>query len=322
MIRASFLMLFFSLSANAVGQLRDFGHVSFAKADSLARLFPDHSLNDIHVLTDKLTQPLKSDVEKFRAIYTWVCLNIDNDYSLYQKNKHKQSRLEGPELIAWNNEVRKTIIDRLLDSKQTICTGYAYLIREMTRAVGVPCEMIPGFGRTLQNDSTEQFSINHSWNAVYLDDKWYLCDATWSSGKFTKDGKYIKEYNDAYFLADPEIFGRNHFPQDSKWLLVTVKSDWSTFIRGPQVFSAAYRFGVTAGLDRYDLVVRKKENIRFEYSTRSDRPIQLVIMYGDSPKIVDSKGAVLEYEFRSRGKYNVYLMIAGMYALGYRLTVN
>ena len=71
----------------------------FAKADSVAALYPDHSLRDLRTLSHKLTTSLSTEEEKFRALYKWVCDNIANDYSFYAINKSKREKLNQEELL-------------------------------------------------------------------------------------------------------------------------------------------------------------------------------------------------------------------------------
>src|SRR5579859_4401184 len=115
------------LTSNLFGQIRDFAQTDFSKADSVARLYPDHSLFDLKGLAEKLTSNLSTDVEKFRAIHQWVCFNIDNDYALYRINKVRREKIKDPQVMkAWNKEFHDLVFDIMWQKKRTICTGYAY----------------------------------------------------------------------------------------------------------------------------------------------------------------------------------------------------
>ena len=63
---------------------------------------------------------------------------------------------------------------------------------------------------------------NHSWNAVKLNNKWYLCDATWSAG-YTDMSTFLFEYefDNSFFLMEPKRFSKTHQPVDEKWTLLT-----------------------------------------------------------------------------------------------------
>jgi transglutaminase/protease-like cytokinesis protein 3 len=205
---------------SAVAQVSDFKGIDFGRADSVARLYPNYPLTNLPDLAYKLTHEFTHNEEKFRAIFTWVCLNVRNDYALYLINKqHREQCKTETELKAWYKEFTKTIYRELLINRKTICTGYAYLIRELALASGLECVIVDGYGRTPGSKLNKKFP-NHNWNAVKLKGKWYLCDATWASGKVDSESKqFVNRYNDSFFLTDPKIFNRNHYPLDQKWKL-------------------------------------------------------------------------------------------------------
>ncbi|MBX2917571.1 MAG: hypothetical protein KF856_20065 [Cyclobacteriaceae bacterium] len=215
-----FAAILWLLALCASAQVSDFKEADFGRADSVARLYPNHSLNSLPDLAIKLTHSLESDEEKFRAIFTWVCLNISSDYELYIKNKKgRENCRTKAELTAWYSSFGSEMFQKLLKDHTTICTGYAYLVRELALAVGIECVIVDGYGRT-PGSKLKKYFPNHNWNAVKLNGKWYLCDPTWASGKISSDTKqFIGIYNDLYFLMDPILFNRNHSPLESKWLL-------------------------------------------------------------------------------------------------------
>ena len=87
-------------------------------------------------------------------------------------------------------------------------------MRELCSYAGIPCVIVDGYGKT----STPSKYPNHSWNAVQLNNKWYLCDATWASGVIDmRNLQYEKDYKEIYFLTDPVDFTRTHEPLDKAW---------------------------------------------------------------------------------------------------------
>jgi transglutaminase/protease-like cytokinesis protein 3 len=189
---------FLTIVSCVLGQVEDFTNIDFRKADSIARLYPNHSLDDLRSLAVKLTVPLPTDVEKFRAIYTWTCLNIANDYVLFDKNRRMREKFKNnpEELKSWNKGFSRTVFETLRKKKRTVCTGYAYLLRELASHVGISCVIVDGYGRNAIANISGSGSVNHSWTAVHLDNKWYLCDATWSSGAMDMEQKdFVKTNN-------------------------------------------------------------------------------------------------------------------------------
>lgn len=228
------LLILIIITRCAAGQDRP--DVSFLRADSMASLFPGHSLVQMKALVDKLTAPLPTEIEKFRAIYKWVCLNIETDYDLYVKVKSKRSRhRDNPAALSyWSKKHRVILVHTLLQTNRTICTGYSYLIRELALMANIRCEVVDGYSRNTRIGIHSTIIPNHSWNAVQLNNQWYLCDATWSSGIIESgSGKFIPRYNDSWFLADPRVFLRDHFPSDTIWLLTSQHPTLNEFLGRP-----------------------------------------------------------------------------------------
>lgn len=203
------LSVFCSLALSA--QMADFAGTDFARADSIAERHAAHSLYDLKGLADKLTVALKTDHEKFRAIYKWVCSNIEVDYDLVEQSRQKRNRYSGEKLKRWNEQFNREVFRTLLNERSTVCTGYAYLVRELAYHAGLRCEIINGFAKPGGVTACDSRPINHSWNKIYLNGKAYYCDPTWSSGLFClQSRKFVPRYDDRYFLPDPAFFSTEH----------------------------------------------------------------------------------------------------------------
>jgi transglutaminase/protease-like cytokinesis protein 3 len=206
------IMLFVLCCSTLHGQVSDFPGTDFSKADSIAECYTAHSLIDLKTLADKLTGSLLTEQEKFRAIYKWVCSNIEADYSLVIVNKQKRAKLKGDRLSKWNKKFNAIVFETLLHQHKTVCTGYAYLVRELAGHAGLNCQIENGYAKVGGVDMNKLGAINHSWNRIQLNHKWYLCDATWSSGIFnTASGQFVKKYDEKYFLMEPSVFFQSHY---------------------------------------------------------------------------------------------------------------
>ncbi|MEP5433695.1 MAG: hypothetical protein ABJP92_12980, partial [Flavobacteriaceae bacterium] len=133
-MRISQLLFILLCTITCIAQRSDFQEIDFTKADSIALKYKGASLKNIPVLTHNLTSSLQTDIEKIRAIYTWIGTNIENDYSSYLKISHKRKRLakDRQAFLDWNTGITPKIFKALLEHKKTACTGYAYLVKEMT----------------------------------------------------------------------------------------------------------------------------------------------------------------------------------------------
>ena len=104
-------------------QISDFETINFKNADKIAYSYKGNDLTNLPRLAYNLTNTLPSDVEKFRAIYTWVSTNIESDYLAFRKNHTKRSKLQNDslELSKWNKSFSRQVFKKLTKEKKTIC---------------------------------------------------------------------------------------------------------------------------------------------------------------------------------------------------------
>ena len=316
-------LLLFLVALQSHAQKSDFKQISFKKADSIAFAFKNEGLDNMPQLAYKLTSGLSTDVERFRAIYKWVCANIANDYSLYLRNKRKRTKYKNDslKLSAWNDRFKKEIFKKLLKRKKTICTGYAYIVQELSELADLNCVIVHGFGKT-STTLIEEFDLpNHSWNAVKLNKNWYLCDPTWASGIPNLETNEFKfYYNDGYFLANPRLFIINHFPLDKKWSLLESTPNFDEFLAAPILYGKAYTnlIGHDTPKQMHHLI-QKNETVKFKYQLQKAIDIKDVrflidngfksITVKPSRIEMDNLSLTLEYQFDKIGYYDTHFLI-------------
>lgn len=310
--------LFLCLSVGA--QKSDFSEIDFSKADNIAKRLRKEKL-DIHKLSFKLTKDLDTEVEKFRAIYIWITHNIANDHRLFLKNNRKRNKYfqDSIALDQWNSKFKKIVFKKLLRKKKTICSGYAYLLQEMCDVVGIKAITIHGFGKTSDVDLEKLLFANHSWNAVRLNKKWYLCDPTWAAGITSSEKKrFTFSYNDGYFLTEPELFMMNHYPADPQWtLLGDDVLSFQEFSEAPLLYGDAYKWlsKHIAPKKMYHEVSRDT-SINFQYALKESlhpKKIKFVFVSGNTETyktptmtLTDNR-LELQQTFPSRGYYDLHL---------------
>jgi len=306
--------------------------VEFPKADSIAEQYPRHSLDDLKLLSGKLTASLSTDEGKFRAIYKWVCLNIGNDYTLAEANRKNRAKLTGQELVAWNVKLMPMVHKKLIGQFSTVCTGYAWLIKELATHAELQCELVHGYGRTTQANIGGKGLLNHTWNAVKLDEKWYLCDATWSSGALNMEtASFVKNYEDSYFLARPEFFIRNHYPADNKWALLDQLPTLDDFLNNPLIYVAAFKYNIQPlSPQRFIVTIEKGSKIDFQFTRpagQQSNDVKLMVGSRDVRKAVDieNRGDVDVYSightFAARGTFAVHILINDRPVVTYEVMV-
>ncbi|WP_369997042.1 transglutaminase domain-containing protein [Winogradskyella sp.] len=317
-------IFFLFVVGQSYSQISDFEHIDFKTADSIALSYDKEDLTNLPELSHQLTQHLDTDAERFRAIYRWVCANIANDYSLYLKNKRKRQRFmdDSIRFETWNNNFRKTIFKKLLKNKRTICTGYAYLVRQLANFANIECEIVQGYGRVSTTDINNLKLPNHSWNAVKLDGKWYLCDPTWASGIPNKEtNRFRFQYNDGFFLSEPALFAINHFPIDEKWWLLDHNiPTFKMFLNAPIIYGNAYRHLRLHQLPmKMHHNIKKHEKVVFQFilkNTINTAQVKPLLDNGfenwkTSPTHVsiDDTFLTFDHQFNKTGFYDVHLYL-------------
>ncbi len=315
------------------GQITDFDHIDFTKADSIAALYTDYTLLDIKNLSDKLTSPLSTPVEKFRSIYSWVSRNIENDYTLYTKNSRKRKKIKNAnDLKAWNTEFSKEVFKALVNKHQTVCTGYAYLVRELAHHAGITVTIVDGYGRTAKANIGGSGVANHSWNAVLLNNKWYLCDATWSSGAIDLQNRvFIKKFDASYFLADPALFIRNHYPLDTNYILLDLKPSLDKFLIRPLTYTGIYDYGVTAiSPDSFIIYTIKNQVVDFNFIKNSKfvEKAELLLVHSSghtTPRVISVQNSEtklsFQHTFTSKGQYTAHILFDGNYICTFSVVI-
>lgn len=163
-------------------------------------------------LTQKLVQNMANDSLKMAAIYDWITSNI-------QYNRAFRRRIEGDTTLTQEP-------DYVVVSKKAVCIGYSKLVKEMCGNAGIQAVIVDGF---VKNEGHFVENEEHAWNAVKINNNWYLLDATWGAD----NGFFSKKY----FLADPSVFQENHLPHDPLWQLVTQPLDFDCFINNKNCFN-------------------------------------------------------------------------------------
>jgi hypothetical protein len=302
---------------------------SFIRSDSVAAAYKGASLQNLPVLAHKLTHSLPTDVEKFRAIFKWVAENITNDYQLFTRNQKMRAKLKDPaERKAWNDKMQPQVFQRLRERKSTICTGYAYLIKELCAFAGITAEIVDGYGRTINANIGGDGIVNHSWNVVRLNNRWYLCDATWASGVIdATHHQFIPKYEDVYFLSPPDYFIRNHLPLDSKWMLTDMRVDLRTFLNRPIIYPAAYKHKILPiAPDTFTITLHDQTlSITLESETSAPPALRLIVNTHLPVSVAltpDANGHLTaQHRLPGKGRYTVHGLIDQDVVFTYSVTV-
>ncbi|PWH81981.1 hypothetical protein DIS18_11980 [Algibacter marinivivus] len=330
------LLIFILLCSFIINaQKSDFKHINFKKADSVAYSCENVTLKNVPLLAFRLTQNLDTEVEKFRSIYIWVCSNIESDHGFGELTLKKRRRFKNDSVgfSQWNNQVQSKVFKRLLKEQKTICTGYAYLIKELANLVDIDCEIIDGYSRTTKRNVGKIDIPNHSWNAVKLNNKWYQVDATLASGYFDVNKyKFVKNYNDGYFLAASELYQTKHYPLKNKWLLTNDYLSLNEFVKGPVTYGNTFKYNVIpVSPKKLKTKIFVNDEVVFTFKVHDNIEInrmRLVLSSGIRSKTIKasqsdySKGYIeLKHRFLKKGSYDVHFIINTDFIASYTIKV-
>jgi len=178
-------------------------------------------------LAKKLTGSYTTDLEKVRAIFSWITGNIDYQvkprYNRPGKSSTKYLVEDPSDTASILKPLNERVADLVIRRKEAFCDGYAKLFKTLCDFSGIKAEIIIGYARTGEgmDKAGRRFRSNHSWNAVFIDSTWHLLDVTWASGFLTyRDNEFMRRYNNRYFLTPPQDFIDDHYPEDLRWTLL------------------------------------------------------------------------------------------------------
>ncbi|MDO4474882.1 MAG: transglutaminase domain-containing protein [Eubacteriales bacterium] len=119
-----------------------------------------------------------SEYEKVKAVYDYMCSNVDYDYSGDNSDRTRFSAYGA------------------MINNRCVCQGYALAVYRLLLTLGVDCRLISGTG----------CGEAHAWNIVKIGGSYYNVDATWDAGTngnyscFLKsDASFVDHVKDAAF---------------------------------------------------------------------------------------------------------------------------
>jgi transglutaminase/protease-like cytokinesis protein 3 len=203
-------LLYLGLFSFILSDAQDFGQVD-RYAEKIHGEMPD-------LLARKLSAPFKTDIEKFRAIFSWITYNIE--YNANPRTNASRYAKQKTDTTWDSRSLDERVAYNVIKNKTAVCDGYARLLKTLCDYSGLSCNVICGFAKTGESRD-KYFCTNHTWNAVYINNSWKLVDITWASGYVSQgNNSFIRMNDDKYFLASPEEFIKNHYPEDPQWTLL------------------------------------------------------------------------------------------------------
>jgi len=192
-------------------------------------------------------RPYRSDVQRLRAIFTWVA-----------------------ERISWEEDFEGQVdTRRVVQTKRGCSEEIALLVRDMCAAVGLHAEIIRGYlktpGEVLDLDTVAR--ANHWWNAVIVDGEWRIMDCSLASPTNPRRGAYSTASSQVaeswYFLARPMEICYTHIPLLPEQQHIVPPVDHETLITLPCACPTYFRHG--AELAGFDTSLLHLENLEMTH---------------------------------------------------------
>lgn len=166
-------------------------------------------------LVDFLLKDVSDPFLKIKIIHDWICLNIAYDTEGF-----------------FSGNIASVDSSDVLSSGKSVCSGYSGVFELLAGLAGFETVTIPGDAKGYGFNPFEEseMDVSHAWNAVKINDEWFLLDTTWDSGH-VEGGDFVFEYSTGYLFLNPSFMIYTHFPEDEEWQLLDDKVDFHEYRR-------------------------------------------------------------------------------------------
>jgi len=162
-------------------------------------------------LVKLITQESNTRMEKARAIFIWIAVNI-----------------------AYDTNYKALTKEEALKQGKGVCEAYSGLFKSFGELAGL--EVVTVQGDTKQYYYKQPSDLDkggHAWNMVKMDDgRWMIVDATWGAGH-VRNRTFTRKLSTHWFDPKPEIFIFTHFPKEDTWQLLKKPVTRDEFLRIP-----------------------------------------------------------------------------------------
>lgn len=177
----------------------------YSKVDRYALGASSSDGKSIDTLAEYLSKAGTGERDRARAVYIWITEHIVYDFEALKTQKI-------PDQSA-------SVIFR---KRIGVCQGYANLFHELAVKMKLRDEIVIGYSKGYSYRPGDKFTeTDHAWNAVKIDGKWRLIDATWGAGSAeAQTGQRIKANPGSWFFVKPERMIYTHLPEKPQWTLL------------------------------------------------------------------------------------------------------
>ncbi|WP_439130406.1 transglutaminase domain-containing protein [Polaribacter sp.] len=207
---------------------------NYDKVDAKVLNYPRFS--NVEELAKQIDNDFTLDAEKARAAFFWLAKNIRYNLKEYYNPKQRYYSFRyssEAEKVQKLQAIKDKLVETTFRNKTGVCEEYAQSFKKICDLLGIESQVIKGYVRNSAREIGQiPNTTNHAWNAVKLNEKWVILDATWAAG-FERNGKWIRQFNNYFFdMPKTKIF-KTHFPDDSIWVLRFGRMTLQEFYKQP-----------------------------------------------------------------------------------------
>jgi len=180
----------------------------------------------------KLMTGVPDSFQKAKILHDWICDNIAYDAKMYFG------------LSRYTSQDYATVLKK----KMAVCGGYAALFSQMCALAGIEAITIGGYSKGFGYTGDLDSGPDHDWNAVKINNKWYLVDVTWDAG-YLYGRTFIKNYTTNYLFLDSRPFLYSHLPTQNKLQFYAPAVTKDQFVQEPYISGEFFRYGITLKSD-------------------------------------------------------------------------
>ena len=198
-------------------------------------------------LAKKLAAPYETELEKTRAIFSWIAQHISYNTGIYNPGRGYRSVkyvMDPYDTVSSKPAVEQTA-EKVLRGRVAVCDGYAKLFKTLCDYAGITCEVLLGYGKC-NLEKNDKFRTNHTWNAVRIESAWYLLDVTWASGFINYSNEFVPHLDESYFLTPPQQFILDHYPEELQWTLLEHPPTLHEFRFTPFKYKSYIKYGIAS----------------------------------------------------------------------------
>ena len=259
MLRIFVILFFCSLSSYAQ---------DFSSIDTKVDLYP--SFSKVENLANQIDKDFDSDEEKVRATFYWLAKNIRYNLREFYNPKQRSYRFSYSsenERLQKLQAIKDRLINKAFQTKLGVCEEYAQSFKKVCDLLGIEAYVIKGYVRINTSEiGVIPSSTNHAWNAVKLNGRFVVLDATWAAG-YEFQNRWVKDFNPYYYdISNTDIF-KTHYPKERLWILRLGRMTIDEFFNQPIFANSFLKSGAT--LESPKLGILQSDNDNFKFSIKN-----------------------------------------------------